>query len=104
MKYLCEDFEAGDETWSRSREIAVGVETIDTAGANGRCVLPIRREVHRAILFAPLLRRVPAWGHNENFRPGGDDVLEADSKRRRARFTENVEPSRPLDHFRNPVA
>ena len=80
MEQLREDFEAGDEAGAWTGEIAVGVERIHTASANGGNVLPTVGETHRAIFVARLACSVAARSDDQDVRLSGDDIIGTHAK------------------------
>src|SRR4029077_11066014 len=104
MQQLGENFEADDKTRTGAREIAAGIERVNTSVSNGRDVLPANREINGAIFFAGLRCGVSAGRGDQDIRLRGNNIIERDAEGRTARLAKNVVASREVNHARNPVA
>src|SRR5258708_25114295 len=104
MQQLGENFEANDKTRTGAREIAAGIERVNTSVSNGRDVLPANWEINGAIFFAGLRCGVSAGRGDQDIRLRGNNIIERDPERRTARLAKSVPAAREVNHFRNPVA
>src|ERR1700751_2217079 len=103
MEQLGENFEAGDQTRTGPREVAVGIERISAAVSNRRNLLPAGWKSDGAILFTGLRCTVSARPGDQEIWLRGDHIIERHPERRAAGLAKDVAASGELNHFRNPV-
>lgn len=100
----CQEREALNEAWARTRKIAICVHEKDAAGFDGGKITPFSRKTHRGEIALGLIRVVAAGHDEDKLGLRIEDLLPLDAKRFFARAAEDVLPTRERDHFGNPVA
>ncbi len=104
MKNFSDGGDASDETRAGARDVAIGVERVDLAIADGGDGMPLGRKSQREIFVAGLFLGIAAGSEQENVGGGGEDFFQSDAEGRSFGLAEEINATRARDHLRNPMA